>query len=95
MPSERAFHFTYNGHNFGAPARTLKEFAQMQERLPIEAIEGHAQRGDFSRWIAHVFGDQPLAAAIRKVEQRFRRGKEKELPQALIKPIRERYDLAS
>ena len=65
----------------------------MQERLPAEALEGHAQRGDFSRWIAKVFGDQPLAAAIRKVEERFRKGGVKQLSKALIKPIRERYEL--
>ena len=95
MPPERAFHFTCNGQNFGAPARTLKEFVHMQERLPAEALEGHAQRGDFSRWIAKVFGDQPLAAAIRKVEDHFRKGRVKQLSKALIKPIRERYELAS
>ena len=67
----------------------------MQERLPIEALAGHAQRGDFSRWIAKVFGDQPLAAAIRKAEERFRRGRVKQLSKALIKPIPERYELAS
>ncbi|MEO8351892.1 MAG: hypothetical protein ABI680_09175 [Chthoniobacteraceae bacterium] len=95
MPSDRAFHFTCNGQSFGAPARTLKEFVHMQERLPVEALEGHAERGDFSRWIAKVFGDQPLAAAIRKVEERFRRGRVPNLSQALIKPIRDRYELTT
>ena len=65
----------------------------MQQRLPVAALEGHAQRGDFSRWIAKVFGDQPLAAAIRKVEEQFRRGRCGNLSKALIKPIRERYEL--
>lgn len=95
MAAERAFHFTCNGKNFGAPARTLKEFVHMQEQLPAEALEGHAQRGDFSRWIAKVFGDQPLAVAIRKVEEQFRRGREQNLSQALIKSIRDRYDLSA
>ncbi len=94
MPLERAFHFTCNGQNFGAPARTLKEFVYMQQHLPSGALEGHAQRGDFSCWIAKVFGDQPLAAAIRKVEARFREGHVTQLSKALINPIRERYELA-
>jgi hypothetical protein len=94
ISAERAFHFTCNGKAIGDPARTLKEFVHMQERLPAEALEGHAQRGDFSRWIAKVFGDQPLAAAIRKVEEQFRRGREQSLSQALVKPIRDRYDLS-
>lgn len=64
----------------------------MQELLPTEILEGHAQRGGFSRWIAKVFGDQSLAAAIRNVEEQFRRGRVPNLSQALIRPIRERYD---
>ena len=94
MPEERAFYFTCNGQNMGAPARSLKEFVQMQQRVPDESLSGHAERGDFSRWIAKVFGDQPLAAAIGKVEERFREGRVKELRSALIKPIRERYEVA-
>lgn len=95
MPAERAFHFTCNGQNFGTPARTLKEFVRMQERLPAEALAGHAQRSDFSRWIAKVFGDQPLAREIRKIEEQFRRGRLQNLSQALIKPIRDRYELSA
>jgi hydroxymethylpyrimidine pyrophosphatase-like HAD family hydrolase len=93
MPQEHAFYFTCNGQNMGAPARTLKEFVQMQQRLPIEALAGHAERGDFSRWIGRVFGDQPLADAIGKVEDGFRNGRVKRLPDALVKPIRERYEV--
>ncbi|HET9888169.1 MAG TPA: HAD hydrolase family protein, partial [bacterium] len=95
IPPERAFRFTCNGQNFGTPARTLKEFVRMQERLPAEALAGHAQRGDFSRWIAKVFGDQPLASAIYKVEERFRKGRVKELSNSLIEPVRERYELTN
>lgn len=93
MPEERAFHFTCNGRGMGAPARTLKEFVQMQRRLPSEALAGHAERGDLSRWIGEVFGDQPLADAISKVEERFRKGAVTHLSDALIRPIRERYEL--
>lgn len=93
MPTERAFHFTCNGRNFGAPARTLKEFITLQARLPPESIEGHAQRGDFSLWIAKVFGDQPLANAIRHVEEHFRQGQIEDLSEALKRPILDRYDL--
>lgn len=94
MPSDRAFHFTCHGRNFGSPARTLKEFVSLQARLPVKAIEGHARRGDFSRWIAKVFGDQPLAAEIYEVEERFRQGHERKLGDALCRPIRDRYELS-
>lgn len=93
MPAERAFHFTLHGQPLGPPARTLREFVQMQERLPVVALEAHAQRGDFSRWIAKVFGDQPLAHEIRKAEQEFRQGRVKELSRALIQPIVDRYEV--
>jgi len=93
MPEERAFFFTCNGQNMGPPARTLKEFVQMQRRLPLEALQSHAERGDFSRWIGTVFGDQPLAAAIGEVEERFRKGGIRHFPAALIKPSRDRYDI--
>lgn len=94
MPAGRAFYFTCHGQNFGAPVRTLKEFVRMQELLPAESLEGHAQRGDFSSWIADVFGDAPLAKAIRKVEDRYRRGRVHKLSAALVKPIRDRYELS-
>ena len=93
MLEHHAFVFTCNGRPFGSPARTLKEFVSTLERLPVASIEGHARRGDFSRWIADVFGDQPLAADMRKVERRYRRGQITNLCETLIAPIRERYEL--
>ena len=83
------------GQNNGPSARTSNQFVHMQEQSPLEALEAHAQRGDFSKWIAKVFGDQPLAAAMRKVEDRYRRGGVANLSQALIKPIRDRYELSA
>jgi len=73
----------------------LNEFVRLQERLPAEALEAHARRGDFSRWIAKVFGDQPLALEVRKVEQEFRAGRLQKLSEALVKPIRDRYEVSS
>lgn len=95
MPVDRAFHFTCNGRDFGAPARTLKEFVILQARLPLNAIEAHARRGDFSIWIAEVFGDQPLAKQIYEVEERIRQGKEPNLNEALSRPIIDRYELSN
>lgn len=93
MPEDRAFHFTVDGRNLGVSARTLKEFVRMQQRLPEAALGGHAERGDLSRWIAKVFGDPCLAAAVAGVEERFRRGEVTLLSDALIHPIRERYEV--
>lgn len=93
MPDERAFVFTCNGHRFGPPARTLKEFVTLQERLPAAALAGHAERGDFSRWIRNVFGDEPLAVKIRQVEKDFRKGRIANLGELLAAPIHQRYQL--
>jgi hypothetical protein len=91
MPVERAFVFTSNGQRFGPPVRTLKEFVRLQERVPPPALEAHARRGDFSRWIHEVFGDEPLAVDIRAIEKQFRRGEIKPLGPVFAKLIRERY----
>ena len=95
MQLEHAFVFTYNGHPIGPPARTLKEFITLQTQLPLPALEGHAQRGDFSRWIRNVFGDEPLAVQIRQVEKDFRQGRIANLPESLAAPIHQRYEMKS
>jgi hypothetical protein len=91
MPEDRAFVFTCNGRQFGGPARSLKEFVTLQARLPATALEGHARRGDFSRWIRNVFGDEPLAVLVRQVEKDFRDGRIANLPESLAAPIQLRY----
>jgi hypothetical protein len=95
MPEERAFVFTCNGHQFGPRARTLKEFVTLQTRLPAAALEGHARRGDFSRWVRNVFGDEPLALKIRQVEKDFRQGRIANLSESLAAPIHQRYEMKS
>lgn len=93
MPLERAFVFTGGGRSFGPPARTLKEFVRMQERVPVAALQAHARRGDFSRWVQEVFGDAPLAKDIHALEDQFQRGGVTNFPAALTLLIRERYAL--
>ncbi len=95
MPEDRAFVFTCNGHQFGPRARTLKEFVTLQTRLPAVALEGHARRGDFSRWVRVVFGDEPLAVKIRQVEKDFRQGRIANLSESLAVPIYQRYEMKS
>ncbi len=93
MREEHAFVFTCHDRPFGNTARSLKEFVTLLGRVPTASLDGHARRGDFSRWLLDVFGDQPLAAELRKVERRYRRGELTRLTDALIAPIRERYEL--
>ena len=92
---EQGFVFTEDGKAAGVTARTLKEFVSALVCASPAMVSGHAQRGDFSRWIADVFRDHFLASDIRKVEQRFRLGHIHDLSDSLVKLIQERYDVSS
>ena len=63
----QAFVFTASGGPAGR-ARTLKEFVGLLAVLPPRVVEGHLHRHDFSRWLADVFRDGPLAARVRTLE---------------------------
>jgi len=58
-------------------------------------IEEHASRGDFSRWIREVLGDQTLAVAIANLEEKYRHARVGNLPNEIARRIRERYELGS
>jgi len=88
----KEFVFTDNGKPVETPARTLKELVALMPSSPPEVLDGHARRGDFSRWIAEVFHDHPLASDVRKVEQRYRLGHIRDLYPALAETIQERYE---
>jgi hydroxymethylpyrimidine pyrophosphatase-like HAD family hydrolase len=91
---EQGFWFTEDGVVVAGPARTLKDFLTLLERVPAGALSGHARRGDFSRWIAEVFHDHALASEIRKVEQRFRLGHIHDLTESIARMIEERYEFS-
>jgi hydroxymethylpyrimidine pyrophosphatase-like HAD family hydrolase len=91
---EQGFVFTEDGEFSGGPARTLKEFVSQLASAPSAVINGHAHRGDFSRWIADVFRDHFLASDIRKVEQRHRLGHIHDLSDSLVRLIQERYEVS-
>ncbi len=89
----QGFVFTSNGKPLKPPVRTLKEFVSALAILPPEVLGGHAQRGDFSRWILDVFRDHPLSSRVRKVEEQYRLGQIRDIGPALAALVRERYDL--
>lgn len=93
MAEWHGFVFTRDGEPVGKPALTLKEFVSMLGQVPAAVLEGHARRGDFSRWVGGVLGDQPLAREVQKVEKAFARGKIPLLCESLVEPVRERYEL--
>jgi hydroxymethylpyrimidine pyrophosphatase-like HAD family hydrolase len=91
---EQGFWFTNDGKTVAGPARTLKGFLALLGHAPAAVLAGHAQRGDFSRWIADVFHDHALASEIRKVEQRFRLGHIHDLIDSIAKLVQERYEFS-
>ena len=59
----------------------------------MPALGGYLRRGDFSRWIADVFGDNALAQELRKEEQRLRSHVDDDVVPEIANAIRARYDL--
>jgi len=73
----------------------LKEFVSALANCPPGVLDGHARRGDFSRWIAGTFHDHQLASDVRKIEQRYRLGHLDDVRQSLSQVIQERYCFSS
>jgi hypothetical protein len=90
VPAGRAFVFWRDGKPAGLRARTLREFAAAVEQTPAAGLEGHLRRGDFSRWIADVFGDYPLAKIVAAIEDDHRSGGREAVPR-IVEAIRLRY----
>jgi hydroxymethylpyrimidine pyrophosphatase-like HAD family hydrolase len=67
VPESRAFVLA-GGAMQGRRVRTLSNLLRELERTPWAVVEGHLKRHDFSRWIADVFGDHPLAEDVRRLE---------------------------
>jgi hydroxymethylpyrimidine pyrophosphatase-like HAD family hydrolase len=88
-----AFAFTDNGRS-GPRAHTLKEFIGLLASLQADCIHGHLLRHDFSRWLADVFRDHPLAAHVREVEERATTDDAKDLAAEIAQSIRARYETA-
>jgi hydroxymethylpyrimidine pyrophosphatase-like HAD family hydrolase len=72
-------------------AESVVQFRHALAAVGETSLAHHARRGDFSRWILHVFSDWQLAAQLRKVESRWTRGEITDLRSALDRPIALRY----
>ena len=88
---DQAFLFKETGW-IGPRARSLKELIGLLAALPPERLRGHMERRDFSRWLAGVFRDNPLAAHIRSLEQRVVIEDPRDLAADIAQAIRARYE---
>jgi hypothetical protein len=92
VSTQRAFVFNANGQP-ARRVRTLRQFVSTLEGTPVPLLEGYIVRGDFSRWIADVFGDRALADELRDLEQRYRAGSRDQTVPEIASAVRGRYDL--
>ena len=95
VPDARAFVFANRNASSMVRATTLREFAAALDTIAGEVLEGHARRGDFSRWLRDVFGDYQLALDIHALEGRSRDEHDPAAVAAIASAIRGRYDLAT
>jgi len=85
--------FVFEGGGLMRRARTLREFVAHVEGAPWKQLDGHLQRGDFSRWVRDVFGDHALAADLRFIEGRHRSSPGPETVAEIADAVRSRYEL--
>jgi hydroxymethylpyrimidine pyrophosphatase-like HAD family hydrolase len=69
LPEDKAFHFLDTNGSGPVLARSVVEFYQAIQVVPVTSLRHHLLAGDFSRWFASVLGDEKVAAGLRKIEQ--------------------------
>lgn len=94
VPRDRAFVFSANAAAMYPAASSLREFVVAVSGRPAGQLEGFLRRGDFSRWVADVFGDNSLATDLRAIEDQFRLGRVSDASDAIVHAVETRYDLA-
>ena len=93
VAGDRAFIFSRNGRPNGLRACNLREFIAGVALTSVKDIGSHLQRGDFSRWIAQVFGDDVLAKELQAIEEQWRIGLTADVNGAIISAVEKRYKL--
>ena len=95
VTSGREFVFWRGTAPSGICAHTLREFVAAVENASPALLDGHLRRSDFSRWVAEVFGDYPLAIDLRRLEDRYRQADLPEAGASLARAIRARYEFVA
>lgn len=95
VAESRAFVFWQDNSPMGRRAGTLREFVDVLEQFPAATFAGHLRRGDFSNWIANVFGDYPLAGTVRRIEDDYNSSRMPDVTTNLAEAIRSRYEFVA
>ena len=89
----QAFVFHQNGRPGTSRARTLREFVMVLDELDVRSADGYLRRGDFSRWIADVFGDRALARELHGHEREYVHSRSGDAVGRIAAAIKSRYEL--
>jgi hydroxymethylpyrimidine pyrophosphatase-like HAD family hydrolase len=91
----QAFVFHPNGRLEASHAHTLREFVMVLETLDVTQADGYLRRGDFSRWIADVFGDRALARELQKHEREYVHLRAEDAVAQIAAAVTSRYELTA
>jgi hydroxymethylpyrimidine pyrophosphatase-like HAD family hydrolase len=89
----QAFVFHPNGRRGTSRAHTLRAFVTVVDDLDATQADGYLRRGDFSRWIADVFGDRALARELQGYEREYVRSRAGDAVTRIAGAIKSRYEL--
>lgn len=92
VPDRRAFVFDGGGRI--SRVRTLREFVTVLDGLDVPRADAYLRRGDFSRWVADVFGDHALARALQGHERHYAQAGARDALSRIADAIKSRYELA-
>jgi hypothetical protein len=85
--------FHPNGRPRTSRAHTLREFVMVIDDLDVTQADGYLRRGDFSRWIADVFGDRALARELQGYEREYVESRSVDAVARIAAAIKSRYEL--
>jgi hydroxymethylpyrimidine pyrophosphatase-like HAD family hydrolase len=89
----QAFVFHPNGRPKTSRVRTLREFVTVLDDLDVRQADGYLRRGDFSRWVADVFGDRALARELRGYEREYVESLSVDAVARIADAVKSRYEL--
>jgi hypothetical protein len=89
----QAFVFHSNGRLRTSRSHTLRQFVMVIDDLDVTQADGYLRRGDFSRWIADVFGDRALARELQGYEREYVESLSVDAVVRIADAVKSRYEL--
>ena len=93
VSDRQAFVFHANDRPRRLRAHTLREFVMVLDDFQVTQADGYLHRGDFSRWIADVFGDHALARELQALEREYVDSRPGDVIARIAAAVKSRYEL--